>query len=75
MDDSSISRTLTSGVGRRIFSFFLLAAILPMIFTAWLAWHEFNRGLEGETSRILKNSAKEYGIEVLTRLQLASEKA
>ena len=75
MDDSSINRTLTSGVGRRIFSFFLLAAILPMVFTAWLAWHEFNRGLEGETSRILKDSAKEYGIEVLTRLQLASEKA
>ena len=75
MSQSSINRTLTSGVGRRIFVFFLIAAILPMVFTAWLAWHEFNRGLEGETSRILKDSAKEYGIEVLTRLQLASEKA
>ena len=75
MSDSSINRTLTSGVGKQIFSFFLLAAILPMLFTAWLGWHEFNRGLEGETSRILKDRAKEYGIEVLTRLQFASEKA
>ena len=75
MSESAIKRTLARGVGRQIFSFFLVAAIVPMMFTVWLAWSEFSRGLEGETSRILKDNAKEYGIEVLTRLQLASEKA
>ena len=75
MSDGGIKWTLTRGVGRQIFSFFLLAAIVPMLFTAWLAWHEFNRGLEVETSRNLKANAKEYGIEILSRLELASEKA
>ena len=75
MSDSGIRWTLTRGVGRQIFAFFLLAAIVPMLFTAWLAWHEFNRGLEVENSRKLKANAKEYGIEILSRLELASEKA
>ncbi len=75
MSDSGIKWTLTRGVGRQIFSFFLLAALVPMIFTAWLAWHEFSRGLEVESSRNLKANAKEYGIEILSRLELASAKA
>ena len=75
MSEKIIRRSLTRGVGLRIFMSVLIAAFIPMMFTAWLAWHEFNRGLEDETSRILKESAKEYGIEILSRLQLASEKA
>ena len=75
MSEGIIRRSLTRGVGLRIFVSVLIAAVIPMFFTAWLAWYEFNRGLEDETSRILKESAKEYGIEILSRLQLASEKA
>lgn len=75
MSERGIKRTLARGVGREIFSFFLIAAIIPMLFTAWLAWHEFNRGLEVESSRTLKSNAKEYGIEILSRLELASDKA
>jgi len=75
MSEGVIRRSLTRGVGLRIFVSVLIAAIVPVMFTAWLAWFEFSRGLEDGTSRILKDSAKEYGIEILTRLQLASEKA
>ncbi len=75
MSEGVIRSTLTRGVGKRIFMLFLVAAIVPMVFTAWLAWHEFNRGLEQGTSRVLKDSAKEYGVEILTRLQGASDKA
>ena len=75
MSEGLLKRTLSRGVGRRILSSFLLAAIVPMIFTAGLAWFEFNRGLQAENERILKDNAKEYGIEILTRLQSASDKA
>jgi diguanylate cyclase (GGDEF)-like protein len=75
MSEGIIRRSLTRGVGLRIFVSVLIAAIIPVMFTAWLAWFEFNRGLEDKTSRILKDNAKEYGVEILSRLQLASEKA
>jgi len=75
MSESIISKTLTKGVGRRILAMFMLAAIVPMVFTAGLAFSEFNRGLEAEASKALKSSAKEYGVEILTRLDLAAEKS
>jgi diguanylate cyclase (GGDEF)-like protein len=75
MRQSLIRRSLSEGVARRILAMFLLAAIIPMVFTAALAFFEFNRGLEHEVARDLKNSAKEYGVEILTRLELATEKS
>ncbi len=69
MSQGLIRRTLSRGVGKRVLGYFLVAAIVPMFFTAWLASYEFNRGLEVETARALKDSAKEYGVEILTRLQ------
>jgi diguanylate cyclase (GGDEF)-like protein len=74
MSDGVIKKTLTRGVGRRIFGMFLLAALVPMLFTAWLASSEFRRGLEQEAERTLRNNAKQYGVEILTRLQTASTK-
>ena len=71
MSESSFRRSLTKGVGRRILAMFLLAALLPTIFTAVLAFSEFNRGLETEAAKALRHSAKEYGVEILTRLDLA----
>lgn len=75
MSAGIIRQTLNRGVGKRIFVFFLIAAIVPMLFTVWLASHEFNRRLEQETSNTLKYYSKEYGVEILARLQTASEKA
>ena len=75
MSESIIRKTLTKGVGRKILGLFLIAAIVPMLFTGGLAFYEFNRSLETEAARSLKNSAKEYGVEILTRLELATEKA
>jgi len=75
MSDSTIRQALSKGVGKRIFGFFLVAAVVPMLFTTWLAYNEFSRGVEREAAKILKAEAKEYGIEILTRLQLVSEKA
>ena len=75
MSESVIKRTLTKGVGRRIFGLFLFAALIPMIFTAGLAFYEFSRSLEQEAANSLKSSAKTYGVDILTRLELAGEKA
>ena len=75
MSESSFQKTLTKGVGRRILAMFLFAAIMPMIFTAGLAYFEFNRGLEAEATKALRHRAKEYGEEILTRLNLAAEKS
>jgi diguanylate cyclase (GGDEF)-like protein len=75
MVGDGIAKMLSRGVAARIFGLFLIAAVVPMLFTAWLAWHAFSNGLEREIERSLRSSAKEYGVEVLTRLQLASEKA
>ena len=75
MSESNIVKTMTKGVGRRILGLFMLAAIVPMLFTAGLAFYEFNRNLELEAAKSLKSSAKEYGVEILTRLELATEKS
>jgi len=71
----SLSRILTSGVGRRIFSLFLLAGILPVLVTALLAYFEVGRGLEQEVSRQLRQYSKAYGTEFVERLLRASGKA
>ncbi len=75
MPESNIRKTMTRGVGRRILSLFLFAAIVPMVFTAGLAFFEFHRSLESEAAKSLKSSAKEYGVEIFTRLELAADKS
>ncbi len=69
------SSILTRGVGRRILGLFFLAALLPMIFTAFLAYHEVGRGLEQDVNRELRENSKAYGVGILTRLEDAAEKA
>ena len=71
----SLSNVLTRGVGRRILGLFFLAALLPVIFTAFLAYHEVGRGLEQDVNRELREISKTYGVGVMTRLDGASEKA
>lgn len=75
MGAAGLSDTLRSGVGRRILGLFLLAALLPVIFTAYLSYNEVHRGLEQQANQILKESAKSYGMEVLARLTRANDKA
>ena len=75
MSESAARKVFSRGVGKSIFGYFLIAAVVPMLFTGWLAYHEFNRGSEREAARMLKAEAKEYGVEILTRLQLADGKA
>lgn len=72
---SLVRKVLTQGVGRRIFSLFLLAAILPMFITASLSYFEFRRSLENEAAKALKNTAKEYGVRILGRLDQAAERS
>jgi len=71
----SLPTSLKRGVGRRILGFFLLAGVLPVIFTAGLAYNEIGRGLEQEVGRSLREDAKDYGFDVLTRLQQTSAAA
>ncbi len=75
MSISVVRTAFRQGVGKRVFELFMVAAILPMLITAVLAYSEFNRGLRQETSKALKNSAKEYGVEILTRLEQSAYKA
>ena len=75
MKHTSLSGILTSGVGRRIFGFFLLAGALPVIVTALLAYFEVTRGLEQDVSRQLREYSKSYGTEIVERLIRASGKA
>lgn len=75
MKPTTVSGILTSGVGRRIFGFFLLAGIAPVVLTAMLAYFEIGRGLEQDVSQQLRGYSKAYGTEVVERLIRASEKA
>jgi diguanylate cyclase (GGDEF)-like protein len=70
-----LSSVLTRGVGRRILGLFFLAALLPVIFTAFLAFNEVGRGLEQDLNRELREISKVYGFSILTGLVAASEKA
>jgi diguanylate cyclase (GGDEF)-like protein len=75
MRDSAAAGLLTSGVGRRVFTLFTVAATVPLLVAVGLAWLEFNRGLEDSAERRLKTNAKTFGVEILARLHLASDKA
>jgi diguanylate cyclase (GGDEF)-like protein len=67
--------TLKRGVGRKILSLFLLAGLLPVGFTASLAYLEVERGMNEEIGRTLRASAKEYGHDILGRMQLTTAAA
>ena len=71
----SMTQTLKRGVGRKILGLFLLAGILPVIFTAALAYYEVGRGTQAEAYNELHASAKAYGVDILVRLETASDKA
>jgi diguanylate cyclase (GGDEF)-like protein len=75
MASRGLFESLGSGVGRRILGMFLLAALLPVIFTAYLSYGEVNRGLKQEIAKDLKEDAKSYGVEILARLIRTAEKA
>jgi diguanylate cyclase (GGDEF)-like protein len=75
MSSNSLPAIMTSGVGRRIFGFFLLAGILPVAVTALLAYLEIGRGLEQDVSRQLRGFSKAYGTQFVERLMRSSERA
>ena len=75
MSESSIYKTFKRGVGRRILGLFMLAGVLPVIFTAFLAYTEIHRNLEAEVTEDLRQGSKAFGVEILSRLQRATEKA
>ena len=75
MSSRSLPEIMASGVGRRIFGFFLLAGVLPVAVTALLAYLEIGRGLEQDVSRQLRGYSKSYGIEFVERLMRSSQKA
>lgn len=73
MNHLSLPDSIRRGVGRRILGFFVLAGLLPVLFTAGLAYYEVSRGSEKDVNRTLRNSAKSYGLDVLARLQIISD--
>lgn len=75
MGSSNLAGIFTGGVGRRILSLFLLAGVVPVFFTASLAYYEIGRGMEREVNDKLQDHAKSYAVDILTRLSDASAKA
>ncbi|HNP64982.1 MAG TPA: EAL domain-containing protein [Woeseiaceae bacterium] len=75
MSTSIVRQAMTAGVGRRIFVLFLIAAIVPMTISTGLAFFEFHRSLEIEASQSLRASAKDYGLQILGRLQVADRRS
>ncbi|GMR17048.1 MAG: hypothetical protein BMS9Abin32_101 [Gammaproteobacteria bacterium] len=75
MSAFNASSLFTGGVGRRILSLFLLAGLVPVIFTAYLSYSEVNRGLKQDAFAKLREHARAYGDEVLARLDRADRKA
>ncbi len=75
MASQGIYRIFTRGVGRQILGYFLLAGLLPVIFTAILAYNEVHRSLKKEIGESLRESAENYGVHVLTRLERKAEQA
>jgi diguanylate cyclase (GGDEF)-like protein len=53
----------------------MLAGLIPVLFTASLAWFEVGRGLNQDVGQTLREHAKDYGLDVLARLQLTSDAA
>ena len=75
MRSALLSSPFTTGVGRRIMILFLVAGLLPVLFTAYLAFSEVNRGVKQEVHNSLRSDAKAYGVDILNRLTDASSKA
>ena len=71
----NIPSTLKKGVGRKILGLFLLAGVLPVIFTAASAYYEITRATQADVEQDLRASAKSYGVDILTRLETATNKA
>ncbi len=72
---SAVPKAFTGGVGRRILGLFLVAGVLPVMFTAALAYTEFGRAAESKAFLNLERNAKAYGVDILARLNIAEGKA
>ncbi|MDJ0917519.1 MAG: diguanylate cyclase, partial [Woeseiaceae bacterium] len=66
---------LKQGVGRKIFTLFLIAGVLPVAFTAWLAHHEFSRAVEERVFESLHRTSKSHGLGILSRLMQVEQQA
>jgi len=66
--------TFRSRVARRVFGFFALAALLPAVVTAGLAYYAVEQQLEEKSFNQLRGQSKNYALGVLERLQLARDR-
>ncbi|MGB5411978.1 MAG: EAL domain-containing protein [Woeseiaceae bacterium] len=64
--------TMKHGVGKRILQLILIAATIPALITACLAYYEINRSTKQDAATQLRGSAKAYGVELISRLERAS---
>lgn len=71
----TLGDSFSTGVGQRIFGLFLLAAVLPMLFAASMVYIELTRQLREDAATSLNDRAKNYGNDVVARLQFTAEKA
>ena len=69
-----LPKTMLRGVGRKVMFLLFIAAAVPAMFTAGLAWFEIARGVKHEAVETLRSSSKAYGVELYSRLERATQK-
>lgn len=75
MEGRRLPSIFRRGVGRTILLLFIIAGVVPVVFTAGLAILEIERAAEARVYDTLRQHAKAYGIDTLTRLMSAADKA
>ena len=71
----NMPKTFKQGLGRKILGLFFLAGVIPVIFTGGLAFYEISRATLSDVESELHWDAKSYGVDILVRLETASDKA
>ncbi len=66
-----LSQQFASGVGRRLFTMFVLAALAPVALMSALSFSQVSNVLRQERDRELVQAARTYGLAVLERLRWA----
>ena len=69
----AMRNTMKRGVRKRILTLLMVAASVPALFTAGLAFFEFNRTVRADAVDTLQGAAKAYGVEVFARLERAAQ--
>lgn len=75
MASQNFKANLSRGVGRRIFVLFLIASLVPVLFTLGLAQFEISSSHAAMATDTMKARAKEFGFNIKTRIDYMALKS